>query len=160
MRRLMLLRHATTEAFRPGAPDHARRLTPHGEQEAAAVGEHLRDTPLDLVLCSPATRARQTAAGLGVTAPVEIRDDLYEAGADDVTALVRGLGADVGHVLLVGHAPGLPSAVHDLADRATSDAEALAAVERRFPPATLATLVVPTAWAELQQAALVSVRLP
>ena len=58
----MLLRHATTEDARPAAPDHARRLTAEGRREAAAVGEHLRrdGTALDLVLVSPATRARET----------------------------------------------------------------------------------------------------
>jgi phosphohistidine phosphatase len=162
VRTLLLLRHATTEHGRPGAPDTARRLTDHGLSEAAAVGKHLRGggTAVDLVLVSPATRTRQTVEALGLDAPVVVADRLYDAGGDDVLALVRDLADDVAHVLVVGHAPGLPALVHDLADPETSDAGALAAVEYRFPAATLATLAVPGTWPDLTRAALVAVRLP
>jgi phosphohistidine phosphatase len=162
MRSLLLLRHATTEHLRPGKPDPARRLTPHGEREAAAVGDHLRATAvrLDLVLCSPAVRARQTLDALRVTAPVVVSDLLYGAGGDEIVDLVRGMPDEVEHLLVVGHAPGLPAVVLDLADPGASDAEALATLERRFPAATLATLAVDAAWPALRSAALVSARLP
>jgi phosphohistidine phosphatase len=156
------MRHATTEGTRPGAPDTARRLTEPGRSEAVAVGEHLRagGTTPDLVLVSPATRTRQTVEALGLAAPVVVADRLYNAGGDDVLALIRDLAEDVTHVLVVGHAPGLPAVVHDLADPDTSDAGALATVENRFPAATLATLAVPGTWADPTHAALVAVRLP
>ena len=162
MRSLLLLRHAQTESTRPGSGDHARRLTPVGEQQAAAVGDHLRNTQteLDLVLCSSASRARQTAALLRTAAPVVVSDDLYEAGGDEIIALVRDLAHDVGHVLVVAHAPGLPSVVHQLADQDASDPQALATVRSRYPAGTLAVMAVTQAWPELDRAALVSVRVP
>jgi phosphohistidine phosphatase len=162
MRSLLLLRHAETEDTRPGSPDHARRLTPDGEQQAAALGDHVRrhHLDIDLVVCSSATRAQQTARAIGAAAPVVVSDRLYNAGGDEILALVRELDDEVAHVLVVGHAPGLPSVVHELADPETSDPEALATIERRFPAGTLATMAVTGEWSDLVQAALVSVRLP
>jgi phosphohistidine phosphatase len=162
MRNLMLLRHAQTEDTRPGSPDRARRLTPDGEQQAAALGEHLRrdHVEIDLVVCSSATRAQQTVQALRTTAPVVVSDRLYNAGGDEILALVRELDDDVANVLVVGHAPGLPAVVHELADPDTSDPEALATIERRFPAGTLATLAVDGEWSHLERGSLASVRLP
>jgi phosphohistidine phosphatase len=158
----MLLRHVQTEDTRPGSADRARRLTADGEQQAAAVGEHLRgqQVGIDLVLCSSATRAQQTVQAMRTTAPVLVCDRLYNAGGDEILALVRELDDDVAHVLVVGHAPGLPSVVHELADPETSDPEALATIERRFPAGTLASMAVTGQWSDLGRAALISVRLP
>lgn len=158
----MLLRHARAEDFRPGFPHHARRLTAAGERQAVELGERMRAerVGVDLVLCSPATRALQTAEALGLPVPIETSDVLVDAGGDEILALVRGLPDDVAHVLLVGHAPTLPAVVHELADPQASDVDALAAIEWRFPPGTLATLRVTGSWSSLDQAALVAVRLP
>jgi phosphohistidine phosphatase len=162
MRSLLLLRHATTESVRPGHGDLARRLTPEGEREAEGLRRHLSDAGIrfDLVLCSPATRAQQTLQGLAATAPVVLSDRLYEAGGDEIIDVVRELPDDVRHLLVVGHAPGLPAVVHELADPEVSDPQALASVRWRFPPATLAALEFDGAWLDLERAALVSARLP
>ena len=162
MRSLMLLRHAQTEDTRPGSPDHARRLSPDGEQQAVALGDHMRRQPTrpDLVVCSSATRAQQTVRAMRTTAPVVVSDRLYNAGGDEIIAVIRELPDDVAHVLVVGHAPGLPSVVHELADPDTSDPQAIATIEWRFPVATLATMNITGSWLNLERAALVSVRLP
>jgi phosphohistidine phosphatase len=162
MRSLLLLRHAQAEDVRAGAGDQARRLTSDGERQAAAVGRHLRSgrVRLDVVICSCAVRARQTALALRVAAPVVVSDRLYNAGGDEILAVIRELADDVEHALVVGHAPGLPSVVHELADPATSNADATATIERRFPAGALATMSVTGTWSDLEVAALISVRLP
>ena len=162
MRTLLLLRHATTEGARPGHPDRARRLTPDGAQEAAAVGDHLREQGVhpDVVLCSPATRGRQTVAALRLSAPVVVSDRLYNAGGDEIIDLLRTLDDEVERVLVVGHAPGLPATVHELADPESSHAQALASIAWRFPAGTLATLGVSGPWTGLRHAALLAARLP
>ena len=63
-------------------------------------------------------------------------------------------------LLLVGHAPGLPSLAHELADPAGSVPEALALLDTRFPAGTLATLRVDEPWSQLRRASLTSLRLP
>jgi phosphohistidine phosphatase len=162
MRTLLLLRHARTEDTRPGSTDRARRLTPEGERDAAALGEHVRSLParLDLVLCSPATRARQTAEAVAAGAPLVVCDDLYDAGGEEIIAVLRELPDDVTRVLVVGHAPGLPWVANELADPDSSEAEAMATIGWRFPAGALVTMAVPGPWSELDRATLVSVRLP
>jgi len=162
MRKLLLLRHAQTENVRPGSPDRDRRLTEDGERQAIAVGEYLRaqEMGIDLVVCSSAARTRQTAELLGLAAPTEVSDQLYNAGGETILTLISEFEDAAGQVLLVGHAPGLPWVAGELADPETSDPAALATIEYRFPPATLAILDVSATWAELEHAALVAVRLP
>jgi phosphohistidine phosphatase len=162
MRTLMLLRHARPEDSRPGYPDDARRLTPAGEQQAAELGDYLRREHVqpDLVLCSSATRARQTVEALALTAPVEVTDRLYEAGGDEILALLRDLDDHIENLLVVGHSPALPAVAQELTDPDTSDPEAVATLERQFPAGALATLSVDGAWSELDQASLLSIRLP
>src|SRR4051812_50149249 len=58
-RRLVLVRHAKTEQ---GEPDPSRRLTNRGRRDARAIGQWLAKNGVvpDLVVVSPAARARQT----------------------------------------------------------------------------------------------------
>ncbi len=171
MRTLMVLRHAQSESSRPGSTDHARRLTPDGERQATDLGAHLRAAGIqvDVALCSSATRARQTLEALQLNATDVVVEELYNAGEDQILALLRELDDAARTVLVVGHAPGLPSVAHELADPASSDAQAMAAIDWRFPAGTLATLSVSGPWSMLgspvtagteRPPALVSVRLP
>jgi phosphohistidine phosphatase len=115
-RTLVLLRHAKAET--PGElPDFERRLTDRGRSDAGAAGAWLAAEGFgpDLVLCSPATRTRQTwhavAVALGQADPaaaapdVRYEDGLYAGGRTEVVDLLRGLPDSVGTVLVVGHNP-------------------------------------------------------
>jgi phosphohistidine phosphatase len=73
---------------------------------------------------------------------------------------VRELPDDCQVALLIGHAPGAPGMVHELTEPATSSAEAVAAIDGRFPAAALAQLEFDGDWSEIQGGSLVSVRLP
>jgi phosphohistidine phosphatase len=164
---LLVLRHAQTEDVRPGSPDNQRRLTPDGERRAEEVGEYLREQGItvDAVLCSSATRAEQTLELLKLgdqLAPdrVEIADRFYNAGADTLINAVRELPEDCHVALLVGHAPGAPGLVHDMADPDTSTPAAVSAIESRFPAAALAWLEFEADWSEIEAGSLVSVRIP
>jgi phosphohistidine phosphatase len=166
-RTLLVLRHAQTEDIRPGSRDSERRLTPQGERDARQVGEYLREhgIAVDEVLCSSAVRARQTLQFLQLDDQldpdhVEIADRFYNAGGDSLIAAVRELPKDCQVALLVGHAPGAPGLVHELTDAATSSAEALAAIESRFPAAALARLEFQGVWSQVESGSLVAVRLP
>jgi phosphohistidine phosphatase len=164
---LLVLRHAQTEDVRPGSRDSERRLTPDGEGQAREVGDYLRhqDIAIDAVLCSSAVRAQQTLELLKISdhlSPdrVDIADRFYNAGGDTLVDAVRELPADCRVALLIGHAPGAPGLVHDLADPGTSSAEAVRAIESRFPAAALAWLEFDGDWSEIESGSLVSVRIP
>jgi phosphohistidine phosphatase len=115
-RTLVLMRHAKTET--PGdQPDFDRRLTARGESDADAAGSWLADERLrpDLVICSPATRARQTwhgvAVGLAQADPegpapeVRYERGLYEGGRTEAFDLLQAVPDGTATVLMVGHNP-------------------------------------------------------
>ena len=91
---------------------------------------------------------------------IEITDVFYNAGSDSLIEAVRALPDDTVTALLVGHAPGLPSVAYELADPSTSDRSAVAAIEHRFPAATLARLEWEGIWSDPDAARLVGARLP
>jgi phosphohistidine phosphatase len=74
---------------------------------------------IDLVVCSPARRARETCAlvvGELATAPeVRVEDRLYPGSPSDIVAVVGELPDGIRTVLLVGHNPGLEELVEELA---------------------------------------------
>lgn len=113
MGRFVLIRHAKA-ARPPATSDIDRPLLPGGRQDAVAVGRALRRavTP-DLVVTSPATRARETAATMmaaaGWTAPVEVVDRLYGGGPADVLRTLAGHESEV--VIAFGHEPTWSQAV-------------------------------------------------
>ncbi|WP_219470477.1 histidine phosphatase family protein [Nonomuraea rhizosphaerae] len=79
MDEMLLLRHGATEWSRAGR--HTGRtdlpLTPEGETQARALAPLVKEQPFDLVLVSPAQRARRTAELAGLTA-YEVDADLWE----------------------------------------------------------------------------------
>ncbi len=116
MLNLYLLRHSNAEEHPPQGEsgDAARRLTSEGIEKARLIGRamHRLGLKFDLVLASPAARARHTAelvaAELQPSPKVELHPDLLIGGR------LRAVGARVLHeakpakeVLLVGHEPDL-----------------------------------------------------
>ena len=85
-RTLLLLRHAKSD-YPAGVADHERPLAPRGKREAALAGDWLRaNVPaVDAVLCSTATRTRETLARTRIDAPVTLRRPAVRrhAGRDD-----------------------------------------------------------------------------
>ena len=109
---LILMRHAKSGWDDPALPDHARTLTARGQTAARRMGRWLRDeghVP-DLILCSDATRTRQTVEGLqdtlGGDPDVRHLRALYHASAEAILREVRQVG-DVQTVLACGHNPGI-----------------------------------------------------
>jgi phosphohistidine phosphatase len=115
-RTLVLLRHAKS-AWPEGVDDRARPLAGRGRRDAPAAGRWLREHVggVDLVVCSPALRTRQTwqlvAAELGGTPEFRVDDRIYGAPVADLVDVVRELPPSAGTVLLVGHNPGLSELV-------------------------------------------------
>ncbi|MFG1689477.1 histidine phosphatase family protein [Nonomuraea sp. NPDC049269] len=79
MDEMVLLRHGATEWSTAGK--HTGRtdvpLTPAGEEQARALAPLVKEVPFDLVLVSPAQRARRTAELAGLEA-YEVDADLWE----------------------------------------------------------------------------------
>ena len=125
LRTLVILRHA--KADRPaGVVDFDRPLTERGHADAAAAGAWLgtQDIRPDLVICSPARRARQTWHGVAIgltqeSAPlVRYEPQAYEAGVEALLAVLRTVDDGLGTVLLIGHNPTLSELSERLAGAA------------------------------------------
>ena len=117
MHQLHLLRH-TKSSWDDDADDHGRPLNKRGREAARLIGDSLPQAvdALDLVLCSSALRARETAelvlAKFSPVPKVRYEDGLYLADAEDLMQRLRQLDEAAGSVIsLVGHNPGM----HELA---------------------------------------------
>jgi phosphohistidine phosphatase len=157
MRRLLILRHAKAAAHAPtvGGGDHDRPLADAGRAVLAGVGraiaEQLDNRPLDLVLCSTATRARETVAVVASTEPavaaadLQLEARLYLAGPDRLRKRLAKLPVDVETVLLCGHNPGL----HQLAVMLIGSDAAPERLRYDLPTAGLVVVEVAGSWTSL-----------
>lgn len=154
-RRLVLVRHAKTEQV-PGKVDHDRELLPRGVGDARAGGAWIVEHDLvpHLVLCSTATRAQQTwqeIAEGGHLRDVEVWSDrrIYNAYPEEILEVIREAPEDARTVMVVGHAPGIPSLGDGLADPEASDEAALATLQEGMPTGVGLELEVEGTWAAL-----------
>ncbi|MDA3644442.1 histidine phosphatase family protein [Saccharopolyspora indica] len=115
-RELVLIRHAKS-AWPDDADDFDRPLAERGRRDAPALGRWLRKhaAAIELVLCSPAARARQTwelAAREIPAEPVVKHDDrIYVASARELLAVVHEIPTTVMTAAVIGHNPGLEDLV-------------------------------------------------
>lgn len=113
MRRLILLRHAKTEAATPGQKDQARVLIERGRKDAARIGAYMATHALtpDRVLVSPARRTQETWKHLSAAfkpAPAATTiEKLYEATPHAILGVIKDAPASAHTLLVVAHNPGL-----------------------------------------------------
>lgn len=149
MKTLLLLRHARPSRNSPTGRDFDRPLVEEGRAAAQLVGQLLRRRQLspDLILCSPAIRARQTIElvieAAGVTSRLLFEERIFEAGVEQLIELISEVSEDeTDMLLLVGHNPGLEELIARLTGTPTS-----------MLPATLARIDLDIAtWDELRAA--------
>lgn len=152
MHRLHLLRHAKSDRA-AAVEDHERPLSRRGREAARRVGESLPAAlgALDLVLCSPSRRTKETAELVlaGFAAPPRIRyeDGLYLAGQAALLRRLRRLDESAGAVLVIGHNPGLHELALALAASNSPRYATLAA--GKFPTAARVSFAIDGAWADL-----------
>ncbi|SEF91414.1 phosphohistidine phosphatase [Saccharopolyspora kobensis] len=142
-RELVLIRHAKS-AWPDDADDFDRPLAERGRRDAPALGRWLRKhaAAVELVLCSPATRARQTwelAAPEIPAEPVVTHDDrIYVASARELLLVVHEIPKTVMTAAVIGHNPGL----EDLVSLLTGEPAVL-------KTAAVAVLSTPSPWSAI-----------
>lgn len=113
MKTLFLLRHAKSSWSDPNLPDFDRPLNARGLKAAELIGSYIRKEKVsfDLVLSSPAVRARETIEIVLKTAKlaVELRYDqrIYDASTPALIEVITQMEEEKNKVLLVGHNPGI-----------------------------------------------------
>ncbi len=161
------MRHAKSD-YPPGFPtqmaDHDRPLAARGVREAGLAGDWLRANmpSIDGVLCSTATRARQTLAKSRIDAPVRYAERLYGATPGTMIEEINTVSDGVTTLLVVGHEPTMSAVALALAGSSGTDAAAAERISAKFPTSAIAVLTVPCEWKalELGRAALTGFEVP
>ena len=146
MKTLLLMRHAKSSWKDTELSDIDRPLSKRGKKDAPQMGALLLEKELvpQIILSSPAVRARQTAellaAACEFTGDVQYLDSFYLA---EPAAYVEGLVAlpdDIELAMVIGHNPGLEGLLQMISGRIES-----------LPTSTIAYLSVPiSSWHELR----------
>lgn len=135
MKTLFLLRHAKSSWKDSAVRDFDRPLNQRGLKAAPTIGRLMRKRKLqpDLVLSSPAERARQTSQmvleAAGFKTELRYDERIYEASAARLFEIVSQIEDDANVAMLVGHNPGLEELL-----------EALTGVGRSLSTAALACI--------------------
>jgi phosphohistidine phosphatase len=144
-RTLMIMRHGKSSWRDDSLADIDRPLKARGKCDARRMGTALRARGLapQLVLCSPARRARATAKRVcracDCGAPLNIVPALYPGDSWEIWHALAALPDDLRTVLVVGHNPGLEDLVSALTGQVVP-----------LPTAALAVIEVPAdRWADL-----------
>ena len=137
MKTLLLLRHAKSSWKEQDMADFERPLNDRGRKAAELVGNFIakQNITIDLVISSPAVRARQTIELVLKAAKrsPELRFDqrVYEATPTRLLEITSQIEDDRRSVLLVGHNPGMEELL-----------TLLVGVEMHMPTASLAKVVL------------------
>ena len=132
---LLLMRHAKSSWDNASLSDFDRPLAERGRRDAPRMARGLvaLDSAPDLIVSSPAARARETIEAVvregQLTAPLEFNAGIYDASSSELMRIVRRLPNEYRRVLMVGHNPGF----EDLLARLTGE-------RGRMPPASLACI--------------------
>lgn len=155
MSQVFLLRHAKALWPTPGQKDFDRTLDVTGVEAAKTVGGELGRSGLkpEIVVCSPAIRARQTFEYLAMQPPfaLEFNDRLYSGGPDAYLLAIRMAGLEherARSVMLVGHNPMMEELA--IALIAKADAPAHPDLVSGFPTAGLAVISFDAALADIR----------
>jgi phosphohistidine phosphatase len=151
-RTLLLLRHAKS-GYPDGVADHERPLAPRGIREAGLAGDWIRThaPAVDAVLCSTATRTRETLARTCIDAPTEFVDRLYDSTPGLTLDVINGLDTrfdfDVKTLLVVGHEPTTSELAIGLT--ADGDQDGLEQMVLKYPTSAVAMLRTAEPWDRL-----------
>lgn len=113
MKTLYLLRHAKSSWEQTGLADFDRPLNDRGRSAAPFMGEVMKLEGLgpEMILSSPAERARQTAElatkSAGLSAEIKFKEKIYEASPQTLLQIAQSVDDRLNSVMIVGHNPGM-----------------------------------------------------
>ena len=120
MKTLLILRHAKSSWSNLALADIDRPLNKRGKRDAPRIGELLGKEDLipDLIISSPALRARKTAKAVsknsGYEGKIEIQADFYPGDPDSFIEAFYSIPDQHERVLIVAHNPGLEELLYVL----------------------------------------------
>lgn len=120
-KQLLLVRHGKSDWGNADLKDFDRPLNKRGKENAPEMAERLlrRDFKFDLMVSSPAKRAKSTAKYFAEAYGVEhitYEESIYEANTTALLKVVNGLNDDADTVIMFGHNPGFTDFANELSD--------------------------------------------
>ena len=113
MKRLYVMRHAKSSWDDASLADYDRPLNERGLESAPLMGRLIkkRGYIADLVLSSPAKRAKKTAKlaceAAGITTPILFDERIYEASPHSLVKVLSEVAGETRSAMVVGHNPGM-----------------------------------------------------
>ncbi len=147
MRTLYLLRHAKSSWDDPRLDDFERPLAQRGIKACKLMKAHIRKARIkpDLILCSPAIRARETyirvADAFARDTEIRFEPMLYESGSQPLLKRLRQVGSKVSSVMMIGHNTGIEHLA--LALTSGTETKSLARMRAKYPTLSLASIEIP-----------------
>lgn len=139
MKTLLLMRHAKSSWENTNLADFDRPLNSRGLEAAPLVGNLIYDNQLqiELILASPAKRAKQTAVLVKETGQIAAKicydEKIYEASPLSLLQTISAQEDRFEKILLVGHNPGLEGLIKILTgETATMATASLAKINLRI----------------------------
>ncbi|HKP68184.1 MAG TPA: histidine phosphatase family protein [Pyrinomonadaceae bacterium] len=126
MKTLFVLRHAKSSWDNPSLADFDRPLNDRGNNAAPFMGQIMADRDLspEVIVSSPAVRARETASLVKESGNLdaEIRHDerIYEASPQTLLQVAGGIDDSFRSAMIVGHNPGMEGFIRVLTGRLES----------------------------------------
>ncbi|MGA9871274.1 MAG: histidine phosphatase family protein [Rhodococcus sp. (in: high G+C Gram-positive bacteria)] len=147
-RTLVLMRHGKS-GYPEGVPDHERPLAPRGRREAGLAGAFISEHvgSIDAVICSTATRTRETLAATGIDTEARFERGIYGGSADEIIEEITLTDSAVTTLLVVGHEPGIPWTALELAE--DDDTSVAREIRHRFPTSAIAVLTTELDWKDV-----------
>ena len=146
MKTVLILRHAKSSWSNPGLADIDRPLNKRGKRDAPRMGSLLREQDIvpDLILSSPARRAKKTAQAVSeyssFDGEIEIVPDFYPGDPETFIVTLMSVPDQVDSVMIVAHNPGLEEFLYELAGESA-----------RIPTSALAQVALPIdSWQDLE----------
>lgn len=150
---LILMRHGKSDWSQP-LSDYKRPIKQRGIKESSRIGAWIKEQGLvpDLVIGSPAQRARETAETAAFTMGYRIEDifwneSVYMADVSELLDVIATTPSECNRLMLVGHNPGM----EDLLFYLTREFD-IPDDGKVLPTATIAILDTELEWADLEHA--------
>lgn len=166
MLRLYVMRHAKSSWAVPGARDFDRELNERGKSDLEKLSKVIAEKQYvpELILCSSATRTRETHDGIvgAFPSPPEITftEKLYSSGLDDYMRTIQA-ETSAQSLMIIGHNPMCGALAASLAK--SGDPASIELIGYKYPTGTISVLDVEIdTWSELtpQSAVLVDCLVP
>lgn len=119
MKTILFIRHAKSSWDDPTVTDFDRTLNDRGKKNAPEMAERMlkKGVKLDLLVSSPAKRAKQTARAFASVLDVEdivYKEELYLPDPSAFTKVIQTLPSKYRHIAIFSHNPGITEYVNRL----------------------------------------------